>query len=113
MDNISNNIAGIVFVLTFSRFLNLHKLKPVFDEFQSCYRDSYHWYGGVYFIVWTVLIIMALLSKYQLFQSLIMALTVMHCLLQPYCKTWLNIMDGVFLGCLSVTSGLVLDDTSF
>ena len=35
---------SIVFVFTFSRFLNLHRLKPVLDEFQSCYRDDYRWY---------------------------------------------------------------------
>ena len=102
----------IVIVLTFSRFLNFHRLKPVFDEFQSCYRDSYRWYGGVYFMVWTILFIMVLTSSYQLFQTSVIALTVTHYLLQPYSKKWLNMMDGVLFGCLSATSNLVLDDTS-
>ena len=102
----------IVIVLTFSRFLNFHRLKPVFDEFQSCYRDSYRWYSGVYFMVWTILFIMILTSSYQLFQTSVIALTVTHYLLQPYCKKWLNMMDGVLFGCLSATSSLVLDDTS-
>ena len=100
---------SIVIVLTFSRFLNFHRLKPVFDEFQSCYRDSYRWYGGVYFMVWTILFIMVLTSSYQLFQTSVIALTVTHLLLQPYCKKWLNMMDGVIFGCLSVTSSLVVD----
>ena len=102
----------IVIVLTFSRFLNFHRLKPVFDEFQSCYRDSYRWYGGVYFMVWTILFIMVLTSSYQLFQTSVIALTVTHLLLQPYCKKWLNMMDGVLFGCLSATSSLVLADVS-
>ena len=103
---------SIVIVLTFSRFLNFHRLKPVFDEFQSCYGDSYRWYGGVYFMVWTILFIMVLTSSYQLFQTSVIALTVTHYLLQPYCKKWLNMMDGVLFGCLSATSSLVLDDAS-
>ena len=103
---------SIVIVLTFSRFLNFHRLKPVFDEFQSCYRDSYRWYGGVYFMVWTILFIMVLTSSYQLFQTSVIALTVTHYLLQPYCKKWLNMMDGVLFGCLSATSSLVLEDVS-
>ena len=103
---------SIVIVLTFSRFLNFHRLKPVFDEFQSCYRDSYRWYGGVYFMVWTILFIMVLTSSYELFQTSVIALTVTHYLLQPYSKKWLNMMDGVLFGCLSATSSLVLDDTS-
>ena len=103
---------SIVLVLTFSHFLNLHKFKPVLDEFQSCYEDSYRWYGGLYFILWTILQVLNLASSYQLFQTFIIVLTVTHCLLQPYCKKWLNTMDGVLLGCLSITSCLVLNDTS-
>ena len=60
---------SIVFVLIFSRFLNLHRFKPVLDEFQSCYRDSYRWYGGVYFIMWTILQTLILTSSYQLFHT--------------------------------------------
>ena len=57
--------------------------------------------------------ILAVTSKYQVFQTSIIALAIAHYLLQPYCKTWLNIMDGLLLGCLSITSSLVLDDTHF
>ena len=100
---------SIVFVLIFSRFLNLHRLKPIFDEFQSCYKDSYRWYGGVYFIMWTILQVLVISSNYELFQTVIIVLTVTHCLLQPYCKKWLNVMDGLFLGSLSVSSCLLSD----
>ena len=103
---------SIVFVLTFSRFLNLHRFKPVLDEFQSCYKDSCWWYGGVYFIIWTILQVLNLASSYQLFQTFIIVVTVTHCLLQPYCKKWLNIVDGLFLGCLNATSCLILKDMS-
>ena len=101
---------SIVFVLTFSRFLNLHRLKPVLDEFQSCYRDSYRWCGGVYFIIWTILQTLILTSSYQLFHTSVIVLTVTHCLLQPYCKKWLNVMDGFLLGSLSITLTFILDD---
>ena len=60
-------------------------------------------------MVWTILFIMVLTSSYQLFQTSVIALTVTHLLLQPYCKKWLNMMDGVIFGCLSVTSSLVVD----
>ena len=100
---------SIVFVLTFSRFLNLHRFKPILDEFQSCYKDSYRWYGGVYFIMWTILQVLVISSNYELFQTVIIVLTVTHCLLQPYCKKWLNMMDGLFLGSLSISSCLLSD----
>ena len=102
---------SIVFVLTFSRFLNLHRLKPILDEFQSCYKDSYRWYGGVYFIMWTILQVLVISSNYELFQTVIIVLTVTHCLLQPYCKKWLNVMDGLFLGSLLSISSCLLSSS--
>ena len=35
-----------------SRVINLTRIIPFLDEFQSCYRDSCRWYSIVYFIVW-------------------------------------------------------------
>ena len=101
-----------MFVLTFSRVLNLHRLKPVLDEFQSCYRDSYCWCGGIYFIMWTILQTLILTSSYQLFHTSVIVLTVTHCLLQPYCKKWLNVMDGFLLGSLSITLNFILGDVT-
>ena len=59
--------------------------------------------------MWTILQIIILTSSYEFFQTLIIILTVTHCLLQPYSKKWLNVF---FLGSLSVTSCLVLNDSS-
>ena len=103
---------SIVTALTFSRFFNFHRFKPFFDEFQSCYRDSYRWYKGIYFIVWTILLVLVLTSSYLIFQTFLIVLAVTHCLLQPYCKRWLNVMDGFFLGSLSVTACSVLGESS-
>ena len=104
---------SMVILLTISHFYNpFHKFKPVLDELKSCYKDRYRWYGGVYFIIWTILQVIVLTSNYQLFTTLIIVLTITHCLLQPYSKKWLNIVDGVLLGSLSITSSLILDDSS-
>ena len=105
-------LGSIVLILMFSHALNLHRLKPIFDEFQSCYRDSYRWYGGIYFIIWSILLILVVTSNYHIFKMLLIVLAVTHCLLQPYCKKWLNVMDGFFLGSLTATSCLVLGESS-
>ena len=103
-------LSSIVIMLLFSRFLRLHRFKPVLDEFQSCYKDNYRWYGGVYFVVWGVL--QALVMHYQMFQAAIIVLTATHCLLQPYRKKWLNLLDGFLLACLNITSCLGLESSS-
>ena len=105
-------IISVMILLIFSRFLNLHRLKPVLDEFQSCYRDNYRWYGGVYFILWTIFQVLIISSSYQSFQTTAITLTATHCLLQPYNEKWLNLVDGFLLACFSVTSCLILSELS-
>ena len=106
-------LSSIVIMLLFSRFLRLHRFKPVLDEFQSCYKDNYRWYGGVYFVVWGVLqALVILLPDYQMFRAAIIVLTATHCLLQPYRKKWLNLLDGFLLACLNIMSCLGLESSS-
>ena len=102
---------SIVLVFMSYQFLNLSRFKPVLDEFQSCFQDNYRWYGGMYFIVWSILQASVLSSNYRIFQTVIIVLTVTHCLLQPYCRKWLNMIDTFFLSNLNITSCLALGDS--
>ena len=96
----------VTVALMVSPFVGLHRIKPILDSLQSCYKDNMRWYGGVYFCIWTVLQILVLTSNYQIFQTVIIILLATHCLLQPYSHKWLNIMDGFLLACLAITSSL-------
>ena len=88
------------------------RIKPILDEFQSCYRDNIRWYGGVYFCCWILLQVVIITSNCLIVSTLIIIFTVTHCLIQPYSQKWLNIMDGVLLGCLSITSSLLTYDNN-
>ena len=57
-------IFGLLLVV--SPFINLHRIKPFLDEFQSCYQDKYRWYAGVYVYSWMILLIAIALSDYIL-----------------------------------------------
>ena len=96
----------VTIILVVSPFVNLHRIKPVLDNIQSCYRDNMRWYSGVYFIVWVILQSLILTSSTEIFQTLIIVVTITHCLLQPYSHKWLNITDGFLLACLVITSSL-------
>ena len=96
----------VTVALMVSPFVGLHRIKPMFDNLQSCYKDNIRWYSGMYFCIWTVLQSLLLTSKYQIFQTVIIILLATHCLLQPYSHKWLNIMDGFLLACLTITSSL-------
>ena len=69
-------------------------------------------YGGVYFILWTIFQVLIISSSYQSFQTTAITLTATHCLLRPYNKKWLNLIDGFLLACFSVTSCLILSESS-
>ena len=103
----------LIIILIFSPFVHINafhlslRIKPILDEFQSCYRDNIRWYSGVYFCIWIILQILTITSNYLIFHSLIIILSITHCLIQPYCQKWLNVMDGALLGCLTISSLIV------
>ncbi len=81
-----------------SRVINLTRIKPFLDEFQSCYRDSCRWYSTVYFIVWIVFVSMQSQAVPIIYiQTLFVVLISVHCLIRPYQSTALNITDTLIL----------------
>ena len=107
-------LLGLIIILIASPFLpiNYNCIKPILDEFQSCYRDNIRWYGGVYFCYWIILQVVIITSNDVIFQTLLVILTITHCLIQPYSQKWLNVIDGTFLGCLTIISSLIAYDTN-
>ena len=81
-----------------SRVMNLTRIKPFLDEFQSCYRDNCRWYSTVYFIVWIGFVSMQSQSVPAIYiQTLFTILLSTHCLIRPYQSTILNITDTLIL----------------
>ena len=81
-----------------SRVINLTRIKPFLDEFQSCYRDSCRWYSTVYFIVWIGFVSMQSQAVPMIYiQALFVILLSTHCLIRPYQSTILNITDTLIL----------------
>ena len=78
-----------------ARKVNLTRIKPILDEFHSCYKINYRWYSGVYIIAWIVLIIFILTPLLVLTELAILLFT--HIFLQPYQNKWLNIIDALLL----------------
>ena len=80
------------------RVINLFKIKPFLDEFQSCYKDKYRWYSGVYFVVWMVIIgIQGLPDSLLYTQTVFFILLCAQFLIKPYKSKLLNITDTLLL----------------
>ena len=81
-----------------SKIINLYRIKPFLDEFQSCYEDKYRWYSGVYFVAWIIIVAIQGLSVPVVFvQTSFVVLMSVHFLIQPYQSRVLNIMDMLLL----------------
>ena len=80
------------------RVINLIKIKPFLDEFQSCYKDKYRWYSGVYFVVWIAIVGIQGLPDSMLYtQTLFFILLCAQFLIKPYKSKLLNITDTLLL----------------
>ena len=80
-----------------SRIINLYRIKPFLDEFQSCYQDRYRWYSAVYFIVWIAVIVIQEYLEIFYIQTIFIILMTVHFLIQPYRSRVLNITDTLLL----------------
>ena len=108
----------VVFILPFTIILlispfcraRFHRISPILDEFQSCYKDKFRWYSALYLIFWVAISISHQLSPITVQIELII-LCVLHLILQPYSNRWLNTMDSVILTDLVLLS-VVLNQTS-
>ena len=95
-------IAPLLIILLFSpllsKVINLTKIKPFLDEFQSCYKDNCRWYSGVYFVVWVSFVSLQRQAISVIYvQTLFMILLSAHFVIQPYQSRVLNITDMLIL----------------
>ena len=95
------------------RILKIHRLIPYIDCFQSCYKDRYRFFAGLYF-VYRILILICYTSNPQgyLFliysQLLLMMFLGIHCIFQPYKERCHNMLDALILFSLSMINGFAL-----
>ena len=111
-------VIGLPFLLAFEPFLNSKinfiKIKPLLDQFQSCYKDKYRYFAAYYMICRLVIItiIIANSSNDFVFQYLLItacvAMALIHHSLRPYSSSLLNVFDGVILHFLVLVSVLPL-----
>ena len=74
--------------------INLFKIKPFLDEFQSCYKDKYRWYSGVYFVVWIAIVgVQGLPDSLLYTQTIFFLLLCAQFLIKPYLTKSKQIRD--------------------
>ena len=86
----------------------IHRLKPIVDEFQGCYKDSRRSFAGFY-LLWRQIIFFFNLTGINfvtiyLLQISAIIMLLVHAVFQPYEKQWLNALDAFFITDLLILS---------
>ena len=95
------------------RILPLERMKPMFDSFQSCFKDKYRFFAGLYFLYRLVALLSFLftdsLTKFYiaLEVQLILMLT-LQAITYPYRKRWHNIVDVLLFANLAVFNAMTM-----
>ena len=91
----------------------LDKCVLFFDAFQSCFKNKYRFFAGLYFL-YRAMAVAVLTLKWKLATRLIyqqaffLLIVFIHCVCQPYKKRRYNILDGCIFILLAVINSLTL-----
>ena len=91
----------------------LEKMKPLFDSFQSCYKDKYRFFAGLYFLYRLVALItfLALDSQtkfYIAFEIQLIVMLTLQATTYAYRKRWHNILDTLLFADLAIINALTM-----
>ena len=99
-----------------NRKMNFIKIKPLLDQFQGCYKDKFRWFAAYYMICRLVIITINIVFTSNDFTGQYLLITVcaaivlIHLMVKPYNATVLNILDGILLLFLVLTTVLLLTE---
>ncbi len=97
-------------------FSPLDKLKPFLDSFQSCFKDEYRCFSGLYLIYrLAIQLNMGLIYVHQSYLILQFELVVaflLHSICQPYKEKLHNVIDSFLFGNLILINGITLYNIS-
>lgn len=90
----------------------LEKLKPFFDSFQSCFKDEYRFFSGLYFVYrFTILLSMASFhyrNLYLILEIQLVLMLIIHSACQPYKERTHNLIDTLLFGNLALINGITM-----
>ena len=101
------------FVNVLCKFIPLERFKPMYDAFQSSFKDEYRFYSGLYFIYRLInLIALPVTQNITDYYIVILiqfgVMSFLHAIAQPYKKRWHNVLDSFVFAYLLVIHVLIL-----
>ena len=96
-------------------FSPLDKMKPFFDSFQSCFKDEFRFFSGLYF-VYRFFILLTVIFSYGLQDSFfyleieLIGMLILHAICQPYKERLHNVIDTLLFGNLAIINMIIYYD---
>lgn len=91
-------------------FNPIEKLKPFFDSFQSCFKDEYRFFAGLYFVyrffIMFNIVINYLQDCFFILEIQLVAMLVLHSTCQPYKERLHNVIDTLLIGNLAIINAI-------
>ena len=99
-------------VIMTCKFLPIEKLRPFFDSFQSCFKDDYRFFSGLYFLYRVLILANQALCiikySYLLLQVQLMVMLILHGVVQPYKQRKHNIIDLLLFAHMALINALTM-----
>ena len=85
----------------------------LFDAFQSCFKNEFRFFAGLYFFYRIATLVAFATSQtltqfYTVLELLLIIALALHSVVQPYKERWHNILDSLLLANLALINGLSL-----
>ncbi len=101
------------FTIMLCKCIPLEKYKPVFDSFQSTFKDEHRYFSGLHFIFRCLILVLILLHKdlinsYVILDLLFLAMLTLHATQRPYRNDWHNTLDNFMYSLLIVLNTISL-----
>ena len=89
------------------RFIPLEKMKPLFDSFQSCFKDNYRFMAGFYFLYRfstqaTFVLTNSFTVFYVILETQLIIMLTIQAAVHAYRKDWHNILDILLFANLAI-----------
>ena len=89
----------------------IDQMKPLLDSFQSSFKDNCRFFAGLYFLYRVLALTTFTLARTlpQFYIAVAIELVIIiafHAAMQPYQKTWHNIVDGFIFSDLAIINAL-------
>ena len=95
-----------------SIFKPLERLRPILDSFQSCFKDEYRFFSGLYFFYRFLILLNSAISTLQnmyfAVQIQLLIMIIIHTTFQPYKKRLHNIIDTLLFGNIAIINTITM-----